>query len=125
NELWLQRRDGHFVEGGAAWQGRDGFGGGRAPGFLDAQGDRFPDLFLSHSYPRKAPDDECDSNPRLPNEDSKLFINVRGTSFRYAPRTLKVGAGMGEECIAPLDFNGDGWQDLYLCRKHNQLPVLF
>ena len=125
NELWLQSRDGRFTQVGAAWHVTDICGRGRSAAFVDANGDRFPDLFVANSYPRKDSGDECNRSRHLPNEKSKLFINLGGDKFRYASQLLKVGFGLGEECIEPLDFDGDGWQDLYLCRKHGEPPALF
>ena len=124
NELWLQRHDGTFDEVGTAWHVGDQCGRGRSAEFVDANGDRFPDLFLANSMPRNMPD-ECDTSPTLPNERSKLFINRGGKTFKYVPKMLHAGSGLGEECIVPLDFDGDSWQDLYLCRTQTQPPALY
>jgi hypothetical protein len=117
NELWLQRRSGSFREVGTAWRIGDVCGRGRRGVFLDANGDRFPDLFMSNAPPRKMPDDCNRFADRLPNEHSKLYINQSGERFRYAPRRLRVRAGVGERCALRLDFNRDGWHDLFACRS--------
>lgn len=116
NELWLQRRRGQFVEVGTRWGVGDLCGRGRAVTFIDANGDRLPDLFLGNETPRDDPDDPCNAaGNRLPNEASKVFINVRGTHFRYAPGLFGFGAGVGVRCARALDFDRDGWDDLLTC----------
>ena len=69
--------------------------------------------------------DECDTSPTLPNEKWKLFMNVHGKDFHYAPLKLPLEAGMGASCIVTLDYDNDGWQDLYLCRQSDERPLLF
>jgi hypothetical protein len=32
---------------------------------------------------------------------------------------------MGASCIVTLDYDNDGWQDLYLCRQSDERPLLF
>lgn len=98
------------------WNAGDPCGRGRAVAFLDANGDRYPDLFVGNETPRKV-DDRCDRSTSLPNEASKLFINRRGHGFRYAPKFGHFGAGPGSRCAEVLDFNGDGWDDLFTCRR--------
>ena len=94
---------------GRKWHADDICGRGRHARFIDANGDKFPDLFLANSKPRPVPD-ECDTSTQLPNENSKLFINQGGKSFHYAPGRMDLTPGMGERCVEPLDYNGDGWQ---------------
>jgi FG-GAP-like repeat len=125
NELWLQRRRGGFHEVGTAWHVGDPCGRGRHVTFINANGDRWPDLFLGNHKPRRVKD-PC-NRPRngLPNEKSKLFINVRGQRFRYAPGMWSYGAGPGTRCAETLDFDGDGWQDLVTCREPDQTSRLY
>ena len=104
NELWLQTAPGAFHEVGAKWHVTDICGRGRAVAFLDANGDRYPDLFLGNETPRRVRD-TCDRSPTLPNEESKLFINDHGAGFRYAPKVWHHGAGPGSRCAEVLDFN--------------------
>jgi hypothetical protein len=124
NELWLQRSPGVFEDVGTAWGVGDTCGRGRAVSFVDANGDRFPDLFVGNHSPRPVPD-PCDDMAPYPNERSKLFVNVRGTRFRYAPRMWHDGAGPGTRCALPFDFDRDGWQDLFLCRAVGERPRLY
>jgi hypothetical protein len=126
NELWLQRSPGQFTEVGTAWGVGDVCGRGRHVAFLDANGDPYPDLFVGNSMPRPDPDDPCD-NPAngYPNEESKLFLNVSGTRFSYAPGFYRFGAGPGQRCAEVLDFNSDGWDDLLACRLPEQTPRLY
>ena len=124
NELWLQRRDGTFREVGTSWRIGDVCGRGRRGVFLDANGDRYPDLFLANFPPRQVPDDCNRLADRLPNERSKLYINQSGERFRYTPARLRVNAGVGGPCALRLDFNRDGWDDLFTCRNGGT-PRLF
>jgi hypothetical protein len=116
NELWLQRSPGRFVEVGTRWGVGDQCGRGRAVTFLDVNGDRFPDLFVGNETPRDDPDDPCNAaGNRLPNEAGKVFVNVRGTHFRYARDLWNFGAGVGVRCARVLDVDRDGWDDLLTC----------
>jgi hypothetical protein len=91
---------------------------------VDANGDTFPDLFLGNA-PQRAMPDPCDHDPKLPSEISKLYLNIEGRRFRHVPGWLVAHGGLGAACIVPLDFNGDGWQDLYLCHDRHEPPALF
>ena len=124
NELWLQDRRGRFREVGTAWRAGDPCGRGRHVAFLDANGDRFPDLFVGNDIPRKRPD-PCDHSALLPSESSKLLINVRGRSFRRAPAPWTNGRGQGDRCAEVLDYNGDGWDDLFTCGRAGTTPHLY
>jgi FG-GAP-like repeat len=125
NELWLQGRRGRFREVGTAWHVGDPCGRGRVVTFLRANRDRFPDLFVGNDEPRRVPD-VCNRSPRLPSERSKLFLNVGGHGFRRAPRFWNSDrAGQGARCAEVLDFNGDGWQDLFTCGRKGRTPRLY
>lgn len=125
NELWLQKRRGHFREVGTSWGVGDVCGRGRHIAFLDANGDRWPDLFLGNETPRRVRD-ECNRRPTSPyNEQSKLFLNTHGTGFRKAPGFWNHGAGPGTQCAEVLDFNDDGWDDLLTCRENDRTPRLY
>jgi hypothetical protein len=83
NELWIQQRDdGHLAERSTRWHVGDVCGRGRVAEFVNANGDEFPDLVTSNARPRTDDHDECDTSPTLPNEKSKLFINVLGKDFQ-------------------------------------------
>jgi hypothetical protein len=124
NELWLQSRSGRFREVGTAWRAGDVCGRGRVVTFLHANRDRYPDLFVGNDVPRRVPD-ECNYSPRLPSEDSKLFLNVGGNRFRRALDYWNYGGGQGARCAEVLDFNGDGWQDLFTCGAKGRTPRLY
>jgi hypothetical protein len=125
NELWLQTKDGRFTEVGTAWGAGDLCGRGRTVVFLDANGDAYPDLFVGNDTPRRRTDDPCDTSPTLPNEESKIFINVNGKRFRYAPGMGDFGAGPGTRCAEVVDFDADGWDDLFTCGVGNEAPQLW
>jgi FG-GAP-like repeat len=59
------------------------------------------------------------------SENSKLFINVGGRSFRRAPAPWSNGRGQGDRCAEVLDFNGDGWDDLLTCGRAGSTPRLY
>lgn len=124
NELWLQNRYGRFREVGTAWRAGDPCGRGRVVTFLRANRDRYPDLFVGNDIPRNVPD-PCDRSSELPSETSKLFLNVRGNSFRRAPRYWNYGGGQGSRCAEVLDYNGDGWDDLFTCGREGSSPRLY
>jgi hypothetical protein len=115
NELWLQRPLGTFHDVGTEWGVGDICGRGRNVAFVNANGDRWPDLFLGNETPRDQPD-PCNRHPgRYPNENSKIFINQHGTGFAYVRRFFDYGAGPGERCAELIDYDGDGWDDLLTC----------
>jgi hypothetical protein len=126
NELWLQGRGGRFREVGTAWRVGDPCGRGRVVRFLRANRDRYPDLFVGNDEPRRGVADVCNRSAQLPSERSKLFLNVGGNRFRRAPRFWNDRrAGQGARCAEVLDFNGDGWQDLFTCGHKGRPPRLY
>jgi len=115
NELWMQSRRGRFRDVANRWGVDLPCGRGRHVTFVDANGDRWPDLFVGNEKPRHMPD-PCNRRPGSPrNEQSRLFVNKHGRGFRSAPRLWDYGAGPGTSCAEVLDFDGDGWQDLLTC----------
>ncbi len=115
NELWLQGRKGGFRDVGTEWGVGDVCGRGRNVTFIDANGDRFPDLFVGNDVPRNVPD-PCNRHPRrYPNEHSKLFVNKHGNGFRYAKFRFDFGPGVGSRCAVRVDYDRDGWTDLLAC----------
>lgn len=125
NQLWLQTSAGEFTEVGTDWKVGDVCGRGRSVTFLRANGDRYPDLFVGNQTPRDVARDACDTSALLPDEKSKLFLNVDGRGFRRAPKMWPYGAGPGVRCAEVLDFDGDGWDDLLTCREPRTTPRLY
>lgn len=115
NELWLQTSVGQFTEVGTAWGVGDVCGRSHYVAFLNANGDSYPDLFVGNTTPRAVTGDPCD-NPAngLPNEQSKLFLNQAGASFRSVANWGITGYG-GTRCAEVADVNRDGWDDLLVC----------
>jgi enediyne biosynthesis protein E4 len=105
--LWIQQLDGTFVASADEYRVEDPWGRGREPAFLDANGDRYPDLYVANISPRI--DDH-----RTP---SRLFINVRGQRFRNAPR-YGVNGEKDETSAQAIDYDGDGREDLLVCGAH-------
>jgi hypothetical protein len=112
NELWIQRReqDGtiSFVDRGGAYGVRDRYGRGRYTTFIHANGDDFPDLYVSNSYPRK------DGRPSI----NKLFINEGGEDFRRAPG-FGLDRQLGGNSVQAVDYDDDGREDLLVCGKES------
>jgi hypothetical protein len=123
-ELWLQNQDGRFRQAAARWRVGDPCGRGGSATFIYANRDRKPDLFVGNERPRNRRDDPCDTSRRLPDERSKVFLNVGNERFRYAPRFARLPVGVGSRCAVVLDFNRDGRDDLLACRK-NDTPLLY
>ena len=115
NELWLQTAPGRFSEVGTAWGVGDVCGRSHYVAFLNANGDSYPDLFVGNASPRAVTGDPCD-NPAngLPNEQSKLFLNLAGAGFRSVDDWGITGYG-GTRCAEVVDVNRDGWDDLLVC----------
>jgi FG-GAP-like repeat len=103
NELWIQRRDGTFVDRAHAYGVEDVWGRGRRVAFLDLNHDRYPDLFVGNDAPRR------DGRPS-PN---RTFVNVQGTRFQQVRLGLTREDGAG--CVQVLDVNHDGRDDLLTC----------
>ncbi len=102
--LWLQQLDGTFLASADEYRLEDPWGRGREPAFLDANGDRYPDLYVANASPR------VDAH-RTP---SRLFINVRGRRFRNAPR-YGVNGEKDETSAQAIDYDRDGREDLLAC----------
>jgi FG-GAP-like repeat len=125
NELWLQDGRGRWREVGTAWGVGDVCGRGRDVAFINANGDRYPDLFVGNDLPRPLSSDPCNTSTSLPNEESKLFLNVGGERFRRAPGYWNYGDSQGDRCAEVLDFNNDGWEDLFTCPRAGKAPRLY
>lgn len=108
NELWLQYDDGSFADMASDWGVGDPYGRGRATTFINANGDKYPDLFVGNELPRAT-----DANHGV-NGESKLFLNDAGKAFVAAPK-YGLNQFVGADCADALDFDGDGWEDLFVC----------
>ncbi|HSI79806.1 MAG TPA: VCBS repeat-containing protein [Solirubrobacterales bacterium] len=107
NELWLQQPDGTFVERAADYGVTDPFGRGRQATFVDANGDRRPDLFVGNTQPRT--DGRRSAN--------RLFINEGGTSFRKVPEFGINRQVSADATVQAVDFDRDRRVDLLVCGK--------
>ena len=102
--LWLQQPSGTFAASAAEYGLEDPWARGREPAFLDANGDRYPDLYVANAAPRV-------DERRTP---SRLFINERGERFRNAPR-FGVNGEKDEAHAQAIDYDRDGRDDLLTC----------
>lgn len=101
NELYIQQSDYTFVDQAGQYGVLDPLSRGRSGAFINANGDRYPDLFVGNMPDR--PDG-------LPSHN-QLLINERGSGYRYS-----ATSGLEREVLAATDHVGDldkdGWQDL-------------
>ena len=102
NELWIQNPDGTFTDRASEYGVEDIWGRGRIPIFLDLNHDRRPDLFVSNDAAR------ADGRP-TPN---RTFVGRPG-AFRQV--RLGVTEEIGGRCAAAADYDGNGWDDLFVC----------
>ena len=111
-ELWIQTSDGTFVDRAAQFGITDPGGRGRQPITLNANGDKWPDLFTG-----QAPGVDYPS----PN---RLWLNQGGAGFVNPPGlpTEEIGNG----CDTAGDFDRDGYDELIVCGGGGQLvPTVF
>jgi hypothetical protein len=108
NELWLQGEDGSFADMASVWGVGDPYGRGRATAFINANGDKYPDLFVGNELPRATDADDG------ANGENKLFLNDAGKAFVPAPK-YGLNEFIGADCALAVDFDGDGWEDLFVC----------
>lgn len=104
NELWIQGAGGTFERAADAYGAANRFGRGRLATFLDANGDRFPDLLVGNTYPRK-------DGRRSPN---RLYINEGGERFRHATE-FGLDREIGARSLQAIDYDRDGRQDVFVC----------
>lgn len=102
NELWIQQHNRTFVNQAEEYGVTDPYGRGRYTTFINANGDRFPDLFVGNA----ARVDGLSHN--------RLFINSSGIQFSSAPE-YGTDNRTGGRCVQAVDFDNDGWQDLLVC----------
>jgi hypothetical protein len=116
NELWIQRRNGTFVNRAKAFGlTRNPHGRYRYATFIRANWDRRPDIYVTR-YKANCRCGEKDADT-FPNE---LWIN-KGGSFRKAPRfglNRAIGAKKDNaSCTQAVDYDEDGDQDLLVCAQ--------
>jgi hypothetical protein len=111
-ELWIQTGNGGFVDRAAQFGVADPGGRGRQPITLNANGDRWPDLFTG-----QAPGVDFPS----PN---RLWLNQAGAGFVNPPGPPTEDIGTG--CVTAGDFDHDGLDELIVCGGGGQLvPTVF
>lgn len=114
NELWIRRPDGTYELSSKRFGVRDPYGRGRFASFIDANADRFPDLYIGNQYPR------MDSRRSL----NRLLINRRGRRFRSAPR-FGLQRELGGDAVQAIDFDRDGFEDLLVCGQKEERLKLY
>jgi hypothetical protein len=100
-ELWIQTADGSFVDRAAQFGISDPGGRGREPITLNANGDKWPDLFTGQAIGVVNPS---------PN---RLWVNQGGTGFLNSPGLPTEE--IGNQCDTAGDFDHDGIDELIVC----------
>lgn len=121
DELWLNRGDGTFKNGG--WPAVAGWSSGAS--FFDSDRDGRLDLFVVR-YVEAAPGEEpvcrapsgrrdyCGPSSFPPTADL-LYRNLGGGRFADVSRPSGVGAATGPGLgVVVVDADGDGWLDVYV-----------
>jgi hypothetical protein len=103
NQLWLHPGTGRTAAAAATWGIVDPFGRGRASVFLDADGDPYPDLFVT-SEPERV-----DGLPSL----NRLFRSNGGTGYQ-ADAAAGLDLAIGGTRVVAADLDGDGDDDLVI-----------
>lgn len=125
NELWLQQPDHTFRNVAAGWGLTvDTFGRFRTATFIDANGDAYPDIYVTRWSSFGA---VPDPNEPYPNN---LWINVPSTTqagrgYVHAPEyglDETIGAIKDDtSCAQAVDYNTDGTEDLLACGQNEML----
>jgi mannosyltransferase len=100
-ELWIQTADGSFVNRAVQFGVADPGGRGREPITLDANNDRWPDLFTGQA----AGVDYPSPNRLWVNDAGREFVNRAGLPTEE----------IDEQCDTAGDFDGDGYDELIVC----------
>jgi FG-GAP-like repeat len=100
-ELWIQTKQGTFIDRAKQFGITDPGGRGRLPVPLNANGDKRPDLFTGESAGVDYPS---------PN---RLWLNVGGRRFVNPPGlpTQEID----NQCTVAGDIDGDGYDELVVC----------
>ncbi len=103
SRAYLQQEDGTFhaaaeIPAGAALTETT------AVAIFDIDGDGLNDIWTVAGYPAAL---------NRPEHRHRVFLNAGGASFRAAPQALAEQAGWGTT-LAPGDYNGDGYIDLFI-----------
>ena len=106
NELWIQGPKGTWTDEAKHWGVQDIWGRGRFPAWIDLNHDRWPDLFLGNDIP--------DRNGHTTPD--RTYINVHGDHYKQV--FMGVTQQIGDFCSQAADVNGDGWDDLLVCGRH-------
>jgi hypothetical protein len=115
NELWLQQPDGSFVDQGTAW------------GSATRMGEVAPP---SSSTPTVTAIPTCSSATSCLAAPTRTTVPTARTAVHQPVGQWFVAAPgyglhqfVGAFCAHPIDYNRDGWQDLFLCGS--QRSVLY
>jgi FG-GAP-like repeat len=100
-ELWIQTASGIFADEAKRFGVTDPGGRGRLPAALNANGDKWPDLFTGQSVGVEYPS---------PN---RLWLSVGGRRF-VNPAGLP-SQEIDDQCTTAADIDGDGYDELMVC----------
>jgi len=108
NELFIQQPNGTFDNRANEYGVVDINGRGRDTTFIDVDKDGLLDLYVGNKFPR------TDKRKSI----NKLYINVDGTRFRLA-REYGVNREVGGKTVQRIDYNRDGFDDLFVCGERH------
>ncbi|MBE9586812.1 VCBS repeat-containing protein [Mucilaginibacter sp. JRF] len=107
-KVYLQQQGGTFKETELKRGNDQNIGTVAAAAFFDANGDKFPDLYLGKGG-------YATYEANTGNLEDELYINDGKGNFTWAPTALPSQTGANSKsCVRPFDYDNDGDLDLFV-----------